>query len=788
MTSTTVSLAALACALASAAWAQETAQAPGAAAISDQAPAKKKAAFPSSLEEKKAAVSEVVVTGTNIKGVQPIDPVITITRQDIDESGYATVGDVMRSLPEDFGGGQNPGVLGGTPGFDNSNVTGGSTVNLFGLGSDATLTLLNGHRMSSDGYYEAPDISVIPLGAIQRVEVVTDGSSAIYGSEAVAGVANFILRKDYNGVETSAYYGAATDGGDETQIYSTLAGISRDRWHVLVSAEYQNENPILASERDFTSSGYGPTTLIYGQTTKTMFVSGGVDITDKIKFSLDGLYSDRESQSVGGDTAVYQVNTQINSPHGNVAATLDFKLPGDWDLSLVGTEAISSNDENYKYTGLIQASGDINYHNRVTSVELNANGKVVTLPTGDLRMAFGGGYRQEGFKQDFPGYPADQNETIDASRRVAYAYGEALLPVVRPSPDRLGLEQLELSASGRYEHYSDFGDTVNPKVGLRYVPLDGFALRGTYGTSFKAPSFVQEYQLSEAIYQPIADCGGEGSANCLLTYGGNPKLQPERSKNWTLGAEYRPPTIQSLSISVNYFHIQYTDRIVQPLLPNYFYALSNPDNAPFATRNPPAGLINSTISESDEFVNEDGAPYNASTVTAIAQDIYQNAVSQVDSGVDISYRQRFTFGIGDIRTFANATWNRMTERVTAAAPVQTLSGTLYNIPNFRARAGASWSKYGLTATAIVNFTSSETNTAVTPNQSIASLTTVDVNLAYKFQDIAGIRHGLALALSATNLFDRPPPYVNTDVTGFSYDSLNASAVGRFIAFKVTKKW
>jgi outer membrane receptor protein involved in Fe transport len=274
----------------------------------------------------------------------------------------------------------------------------------------------------------------------------------------------------------------------------------------------------------------------------------------------------------------------------------------------------------------------------------------------------------------------------------------------------------------------------------------------------------------------------------LLTYGGNPKLQPERSKNWTLGAEYRPPTIQSLSISVNYFHIQYTDRIVQPLLPNYFYALSNPDNAPFATRNPPAGLINSTISESDEFVNEDGAPYNASTVTAIAQDIYQNAVSQVDSGVDISYRQRFTFGIGDIRTFANATWNRMTERVTAAAPVQTLSGTLYNIPNFRARAGASWSKYGLTATAIVNFTSSETNTAVTPNQSIASLTTVDVNLAYKFQDIAGIRHGLALALSATNLFDRPPPYVNTDVTGFSYDSLNASAVGRFIAFKVTKKW
>jgi len=273
-----------------------------------------------------------------------------------------------------------------------------------------------------------------------------------------------------------------------------------------------------------------------------------------------------------------------------------------------------------------------------------------------------------------------------------------------------------------------------------------------------------------------------------MTWGGNPYLKPERSKNWTIGADYSPPNLKSLVLSVTYFNIDYTDRIVQPLAPSYADALSNSANTPYVTLNPSAALDQSTIAASQQFLNEVGTPYNVSTVVAIAQNDYQNAVSQVDSGVDVSYRQSFVLGIGDVRTFANATWNHQTEQLTADAPIQALSGTVYNVPDFRGRAGASWSKHGLAVTAIVNYTSSETNTGVTPSQPIASLTTVDANLSYKFQESSGVRHGLALALSVTNLFDRQPPYVKTASTGLNYDSLNASVIGRLVALKVTKKW
>jgi outer membrane receptor protein involved in Fe transport len=784
---TTVSSATLACALASTAWAQEAPQAPGAAATSDQTPPAKKTAA-SAGEEKKAAVSEVVVTGTNIKGVQPIAPVITITREDINRSGYADIGDVMRSLPEDFAGGSNPGNIGGV-GIANENGSNGSTVDLFGLGSDATLTLINGHRLPGDYFYQAPDISVIPLAAVQRVEVVTDGSSAIYGSDAVAGVVNFILRKDFNGLEATAYVGGATEGGNLKQIYSLLGGITRSNWHVLVNAEYEHEDPITAAERDFTSGAYGPTTLIFGQTTKTVFVSGGINITDRISLSVDGIYSDRKSEGVYGDTGIYRENEQLGSPNYNVAATLGFKLPHNWEVSLVGATAGDTlNEAIEEHVGSSVYPDTVEYKNNVSSVEATATGSVVTLPTGDLRAAIGGGYRHEIFNSTFPGEPELASDATYASRDVEYAYSEALIPLVAASNDRLGLQELELSASGRYEHYNSFGGTANPKVGLRYVPLSGLNIRATWGTSFKAPSLFQTYQAPEVVLYPIVDFGGKGTDTALYTAGGNIHLRPERSTNWTVGADYSLPTLQSLVLSVTYFDIDYTNRIVTPISDTEA-VLTDPAYAAFVTANPSSSIQQSIIAEDGPLSNYTGLPYNSSTVGLLVQNAYQNAVSQVDTGVDISYRQSFAPKFGDIRTFANATWNHLTQQLSSTAPVQTISGTIFNVPTFRARGGVSWSKYGLTATAILNYTASETDTAVIPNQSVSSLTTVDANISYKFPDNVGIVHGITISVSATNLFDRQPPYISTGATypGIHYDSLNASAIGRFVAFKVTKK-
>src|SRR6185369_12943879 len=102
------------------------------------------------------------------------------------------------------------------------NTGGASTLNLRGLGSGATLTLLNGHRLAYNVTNPAVDVSAIPLEAVERLEIVADGASALYGSDAVAGVANVVLKRDYAGLSTSARFGASTDGGNSQQQYSVV--------------------------------------------------------------------------------------------------------------------------------------------------------------------------------------------------------------------------------------------------------------------------------------------------------------------------------------------------------------------------------------------------------------------------------------------------------------------------------------------------------------------------------------------------------------------------------------
>jgi iron complex outermembrane receptor protein len=135
---------------------------------------------------------EMVVTGTQIRGAQPSSPMVTITQEDMRLAGHNNLGEMVRALPQNYSGGQNPGVLIGSNN-PNANFTGSSSFNLRGLGPSATLTLLNGTRLPYDGDIQAIDVSVVPLSAIERVEVLLDGASAIYGSDAVGGVANIIL-------------------------------------------------------------------------------------------------------------------------------------------------------------------------------------------------------------------------------------------------------------------------------------------------------------------------------------------------------------------------------------------------------------------------------------------------------------------------------------------------------------------------------------------------------------------------------------------------------------------
>src|SRR5258708_32141300 len=205
--------------------------------------------------QKSAAANEttsnIVVTGTRIRGAGSASPVIATTRSSLEQQGVTDLDALTRLLPQNYTGGQNPGVAGGGEQGGQENINNSAALNLRGLGPDATLTLLNGHRLAYDGLDQGIDIAAIPLGAIDRVEVVADGASALYGSDAVGGVANIILRRDFRGLETTERLGASTDGGNVQQEYSAVVG---QRWSTggfMLALDHSRATPIYADQRSY---------------------------------------------------------------------------------------------------------------------------------------------------------------------------------------------------------------------------------------------------------------------------------------------------------------------------------------------------------------------------------------------------------------------------------------------------------------------------------------------------------------------------------------------------------
>lgn len=199
---------------------------------------------------------EIVVTGTRLRGagVSVGTAIISIDRSEIERSGHATTQQFMQSLPQNFGGGASEDTRRGAEAISTGKRQ-ASGVNLRGLGNVATLVLLNGRRMiggSDNG--DIPDISLIPTGAIERIEILPDGASSVYGSDAVAGVVNFILRSDYEGAETTVRYGGQTSSAlDEYQASQTF-GFGWEGGSLLLTGEFYHRGSLSTAERRFTRS------------------------------------------------------------------------------------------------------------------------------------------------------------------------------------------------------------------------------------------------------------------------------------------------------------------------------------------------------------------------------------------------------------------------------------------------------------------------------------------------------------------------------------------------------
>lgn len=747
----------------------------GAATTDDQPPPSETAAAGTSDASDSAAI---VVTGSHLRSSRPIGPLHTIDRSDIDRSGYSQVGDLIRSLPENFGGGENPGHVG--VGAANFNVANASTVNLRGLGDGATLTLLNGRRMAGNASGQSADISGIPLAALQRVEIVADGSSAIYGSDAVAGVVNFITRQDFNGAEVSAHLGVPTEGGGLEQTYSALGGLARPGWNALLSVERSDQDRILASERSFTSQALPYIYLLRPQHRTSVFFNGSASLSSSVKLDLQTLWSDRSTKDVQQYRgALVPEHIATDSREYFIGGGLDADLGAHWSARLNASTA--RNAIRFHDQAGATALND-SYVNRSSSAEGILNGPLLRLPGGALNAALGGGWRRETYNSDLGSVSGK------GSHDIVYLFGELHAPLIAPSDSRGGLNALEASASGRYEHYSDYGGTFTPKLGLRYVPFMGLAIRGTWGKSFKAPTFQQVSQPSFVLIYPAAVLGG-ATGNAFYVTGGSSDLAPERSTSWTIGADIAPRSVPALRVGMTYFNIDYRDRVVNPIY-SPTTAISNPVYSPYVLL-APSPATQARYLDGANVYDLTGLGYDPATIAAIVDNRFTNAASQRVRGVDLSFRYSIPFLGGQLAPLANASWIRIKQRTLPSSPETTLSGTLANVPNFRARGGATLELGHLTATAIVNYQDGGIDTATVPNRPIASLATIDLNLTYGFPAAAGPLAGVDLTLAAQNLFNRAPPYAlgpATTVQGVFYDSVNASPIGRVIAFNVRKRF
>jgi iron complex outermembrane receptor protein len=199
-------------------------------------------------------VEKIEVTGSSIKRIdaETALPVQILTREDIERTGATTTEELLKQVTASasFGSIQVSQANG-------TITTSQSTVSLRALGSTRTLVLVNGRRVAVFGgtTSTAVDVNSIPISAIERIEVLKEGASSLYGSDAIAGVVNFILRRDYVGAEARATYGAPTrSGGGKTWDVSAFAGLGdpgKDRYNVTFGAGYEKIDPILGSDRPF---------------------------------------------------------------------------------------------------------------------------------------------------------------------------------------------------------------------------------------------------------------------------------------------------------------------------------------------------------------------------------------------------------------------------------------------------------------------------------------------------------------------------------------------------------
>ena len=417
----------------------------------------------------------------------------------------------------------------------------------------------------------------------------------------------------------------------------------------------------------------------------------------------------------------------------------------------------------------------------LTSLNAMATGSVYKLSAGDLKLATGGEWRDERFRdrrtQDQllnQSTPVPQSK---GSRRVSAAYVEFNLPLAAPAQKIPFLATLDLNAAGRAEHYNDagFSNTAVPKLGLRWQPFDAqVTFRGSWGKGYRAPSLAELYQpVNTSVVFNIADplrAGRPGSNSNDTTTGqrqvvsgGNPLLSPEKSESFNYGVQIQPRVFPGLSLGLDYYKVDVSDRVGASATPAII--LANPTLFP--------GFVDRAAPTASDTAN------NLPGELIRIRQVIGNFGTAVTKGLDLSAEYRVTtknLGKFTARAVGSTIYHAIIKTRPDLAAVETVR--TFEVPHFRGNGSVAWNyqKFGAAVTAdyIAGFPDAAPSTLRVKQQTVTGL-----QLSYD------LPYATKVTIGANNLFDKNPPRTASS-TG--YAEATSYFLPRFLYLDITKKF
>lgn len=531
-----------------------------------------------------------------------------------------------------------------------------------------------------------------------------------------------------------------------------------------------------------------------------------------------------EANNLAGLPAISAIQQLVNLPAGDPLALNPLSTA---PFTRAQLDYILGNNEQYAQNWS---------HDIVAKVD----GSLFEMPAGPWKAAFGGEYYSGIQKlQNQGNRPPDRGPvtTPDANARTARkqwaVFGELYMPVISPEMEVPLIREFTVNGALRHDDYSDFGKTTNGKVSATLEPFEGLRLRGSWGTSFRAPGLPQlnSGAFSFALGGRLANLppevsalltgtrsGGPNSVNVINIIGSNPNLKAETGTNWQVGADFTPTFVPGLRLSGTYYNLTYANKLGQAGVPfsifdfapgalgdvtqfnryaPYILSLNNVRGPNGCTSLDPrlqefSGFLYTAVVGFNprDFCNAD--------VLIDARSI--SAAKTVQKGIDFSVNYVKPTDIGTFAVNLGASHilsNR--EALVAGAPLVTRLDTVGDPISWRGRGSVSYSTGPLALTLFGNYVGSYLNNrpitlvgaaAPLPQTRIPSWTTFDLNVAFSFveseKDWAFLKN-VRISLNVSNLFDKEPPIVLSQTSGNSSIDLFAhNPFGRSMQISVTK--